>query len=240
MKMLIVLAHPSPNSFNAALAAAAADEARSLGHEVEISDLYAEGFSPAGGPNDFITPIDPGEFHYQSAQRTAALENGFSPEIRREQDRVREADCLLLQFPLWWGGPPAILKGWIDRVCAYGITYADGTRFDTGLFRGRRSLLSVTTGGTPRRFSNDGEYGPIEQVLYSTQHLFLAYMGYDLATPQVSYGVAREDDAARDGMIEALRARVRDLLATPIEATPVPSPDVLLASVGTRSWNSAG
>ena len=61
--------------------------------------------------------------------------------------------------PLWWGGLPAILKGWFDRVCAYGVTYADGKRFDKGYFVGRRAMLGLTTGGTLERFSPGGSYG---------------------------------------------------------------------------------
>jgi NAD(P)H dehydrogenase (quinone) len=239
MNVLIVHAHPSPTSFNAALRDAMVEEAVRRGHAVEVSDLYAENFGAAGGPADFQSLQAPGNFHYQSEQRAAALGGTFSAEVAREQERLVNADFLIMQFPLWWGGPPAILKGWIDRVCAYGVTYADGTRFDDGLFKGRRSLISVTTGGTPRRFSDQGEYGPIEQVLWPTQHLFLEYLGYDLAPPHVSYAVARGDDASRQAMVDALRTRVREMLAPPIVAAPIPGPEELLASVGARSWNSA-
>ena len=239
MNVLIVHAHPSPTSFNAVLRDAMVEEIQRQGHVAQVSDLYAAKFGAAGGPDDFLSLQAPDNFHYQSEQRAAALGGSFAAEIRREQERLVKADFLIFQFPLWWGGPPAILKGWIDRVCAYGITYADGTRFDQGLFKGRRSLISVTTGGTPRRFSDEGEYGPIEQVLWPTQHLFLEYLGYDLAPPHASYAVARGDDASRQAMISALQDRVRAMLSDPVVAAPIPGPEELLASVGTRSWNSA-
>ncbi|WP_068091177.1 NAD(P)H-dependent oxidoreductase [Novosphingobium rosa] len=238
MKLLIVYAHPSPTSFNAALRDAAAQEAVALGHEVQISDLYASGFGAVGGPQDFLVLETPGQFHYQSEQRAAALKDGFSREIAQEQEKLRWADCLMLQFPIWWGGPPAILKGWIDRVCAYGVTYADGTRFATGLFQGRRSLLSVTTGGSARRFSDEGEYGAMETVLWPIQQLFLGYLGYELNAPLVCYSAPRIDAAARDEQIATLRARIRSLLHDPIESTPLPSPRQLLDSIGDRSWTS--
>lgn len=237
MNIFIVYAHPATDSFNAALCAAAGDEARRAGHDVVVSDLYAQGFGAAGGPVDFLDAV-PDPFHYQAAQKDAALNERFAPEIAREQDRLRAADLLILQFPVWWGGPPAILKGWIDRVNAYGVTYADGTRFDSGIFKGRRSLLSVTTGGTPRRFSEDGEYGPIDKVLWPIQQLFLGYLGFDLVLPQVSYAVARSTDAERAGMIDELRLRVRDLVEAPYEAKPIPAPKDLLAGVGNRDWSS--
>lgn len=238
MNVLLLYAHPSPQSFNAALRDAAADEARSLGHAVQISDLYADGFNAVGGVGDFVAPEDPDAFHYQSEQRAAALSQGFAPEIAREQDKLRWADCLILQFPIWWGGPPAIVKGWIDRVCAYGVAYADGTRFSTGLFQGRRSLISVTTGGSDRRFSSEGEYGAIETVLWPIQQLFLGYLGYDLVPPHVCYSAPRIDDAARAGQIAALRARVRDLLRDPVTPPPLPSAETLLAAVADRTWTS--
>lgn len=239
MNVLIVYAHPAPTSFNACLRDAAADEARALGHDVVISDLYADGFGAAGGLADFTVPVNPEAFHYQSEQKAAALGGTFAAEIAREQERILGADVLILQYPLWWGGAPAILKGWLDRVCAYGITYADGTRFASGLFKGRKALLSVTTGGTPRRFSEEGDYGPIDKVLWTMQHLFLNYLGYEASEPLVSYAVARVSAEERADMLEAMRARVRAMLADPIAATPIPSSEELLASVGNRSWNSA-
>lgn len=240
MNVLIVYAHPSPHSFNAALRDAAADEARMRGHDVVVSDLYASMFGAVGGPGDFTAPVDPDRFHYQSEQRAAALSGGFSAEIAREQRHLLWADCLILQFPLWWGGPPAILKGWIDRVGAYGVVYADGTRFDSGLFKGRRSLISVTTGGTSRRFSDDGDYGAIAKVLWPTQHLFLGYLGYELTDPHVSYAVAREEPDRRVRMIGELRERVARLLQDPVDSRAIPSPAVLLEERGARSWNSPG
>src|SRR5204863_1045186 len=122
---------------------------------------------------DFSTIADPNHFHYQSEQLLAAKSAAFSPEITREQQRLQESDLVILQFPLWWGAPPAILKGWFDRVLAYGFAYADGRRFDKGLFRQRGGMMCVTTGGTPQRFSTQGGYGEIERVLWPVRRLTL-------------------------------------------------------------------
>ncbi len=238
MHVLIVYAHPEPTSFNAALRDAARDEAEALGHTVDVSDLYADGFCAVGGRGDFVTPQDPAVFHYQAEQRAAALNHGFVPDVAREQSKLRGADCLILQFPIWWGGPPAILKGWIDRVCAYGVTYADGVRFETGLFTGRRSLISTTTGGTAHRFSSDGTYGPIDKALWPIQQLFLGYLGFDLVEPHVCYGVPRAGEAERVGALQDLRDRIRALLSEDFEAVPIPDSQSLLKSVGTRNWSS--
>src|SRR5947208_2890140 len=106
MQVLIVHAHPEAASFNAALTRAAADALQGAGHAVTVSDLFAENFNPTAGRHDFTTVADPQKFHYQTEQAFAAANAGFAAEISREQERVRNADLLILQFPLWWGAPP--------------------------------------------------------------------------------------------------------------------------------------
>lgn len=238
MNVLIVLAHPEPGSFNAALCARARDVLTAAGHEVTVCDLYAEGFNPVAGRHDFSTVADPGRFHYQSEQAHAARHGGFAPDIAREQERVAAADLLILQFPLWWGGVPAILKGWGERVYAYGFGYADGLRFDTGVFRGRRAMVSMTTGGTLARFGAGAPYGELErQVLWQIQHLGLEYMGYELEEPFVAYGAPRTDDAGRAAYLDELERRVLAAAAKPVDRSlTVTDP---LAIVPDNAWAQA-
>ncbi len=213
MHVLIVYAHPEPSSFNAALKNVAVETILSSGHSAEVSDLYAEKFNPVAGRHDFSTVADPKRFHYQSEQLFAATHEGFSEDLQREQGRLRRADLLVLQFPLWWGAPPAILKGWFDRVLAYGFAYADGRRFDKGLFKGRGALMCVTTGGTTARFSPDGGYGEIERVLWPVRRLTLEYMGLDVAEPFICYAAPRVDEATRQDYLRAWQERLRATLA---------------------------
>ena len=213
MHVLIVQAHMEPQSFTAALVQAAVAAVTAAGHTAEVSDLYATGFNPVAGRHDFSSVADAGRFHYQTEQGKAAAEQAFSAEIAREQARVTRADVIILAFPLWWGGPPAVLKGWIDRVLSYGFAYVDGARFDTGLFKGKRGMLCVSTGGTLDRFSDAGVYGPIEKVLWPLQQLTLAYMGLAVAEPFVAYGAPRVTPEARAGYLAAWQARVRGVLA---------------------------
>lgn len=205
--VLIVYAHPEKTSFSGALAESARAALAAAGHEVVVSDLYAEGFDPEAGRHDFLSCADPRRFHYQSEQAHAASKGAFCDEITREQGRVAAADVLILAFPLWWGAPPAILKGWFERVLAYGFAYVDGARFDTGLFRGRRALLGVTTGGTTVRFGPDGVYGRIDRVLWPVQRLTLQYMGYTTEEPFVAYAAPRVSDAERARYLEQFAAR---------------------------------
>lgn len=236
--ILIVVAHPEPKSFNHAMADAAAAALRRAGHEVLVSDLCAEGFRADIGRGDMTSVADPGRFHVQAEQAKAARDAAFAPDIAREQARVAEADNLILQFPLWWGGPPAILKGWIDRVLAYGFGYVDGRRFDTGLFRGRRAMLSVTTGGTPARFAADGVYGPIRPILMPLQKLALEYMGFDVAPAHVAYGAPRAGEAERRAYLDTFAAAACALAARPVTRTD--DHRTALASVPDAAWRRPG
>jgi len=197
MRALIVYAHPEPTSFTAALKDTAVRVLSAAGHTVEVSDLHAENFNPVAGRHDFESAADQDRFHYQTEQLHASQTDGFAADLRREQGRLLRADLLVFVFPLWWGGMPAILKGWFDRVCAYGVAYADGKRFERGYFRGRRAMLAVTTGGTIERFSAGGAYGEMREVLYSVRRCILEYLGLEVVEPFVAYAAPRLSEAER-------------------------------------------
>jgi NAD(P)H dehydrogenase (quinone) len=239
MNALIVYAHPEPTSFNAALRDAALEAIRQAGHTAEVSDLYAERFDPVAGRHDFTTVADAARFHYQSEQLHAAQADGFSAEIAREHARLARADLIILQFPLWWGAPPAILKGWFDRVLAYGVAYADGKRFDKGLYRGRGALMCVTTGGTTARFSVQGEYGEIDRVLWPVRHLTLDYLGLAVEEPFVCYAAPRVDDAARAAYLGEWKMRVRQALSRDYTRRGADEVAAEVAATAT-SWASRG
>jgi len=217
MHALAVYSHPEPTSFTGALKDAAVEALRGGGHTIEVSDLYGERFDPVAGRHDFTGAADPGRFHYQTEQEHAHRTGGFAPDIAREQRRFLEADLLILLYPVWWGGMPAILKGWIDRVLACGFAYVDGRRFDTGFFRGRRGIMCLTTGGTRARFAPDGVYGDIHQVLWPAQRCVMEYLGLDALEPFVAYAAPRVDQAAREAYLSAWRTRLLEIAGTPID-----------------------
>jgi NAD(P)H dehydrogenase (quinone) len=188
---LVIMAHPEPESFSAALKNGAVRVLKSLGYDVVVSDLYSEKFNPVAGRNDFLTVADSSYFNYQQEQAKASQEKGFSPEITREQERVKDADLFVFVYPLWWGGMPAIMKGWFDRVMANGFAYVDGRRFDSGLFKGKHAVIALTTGGTRERFSDDGVYGPIEGVLFAHKRTMLEYLGLTVLQNFVAYASPR-------------------------------------------------
>jgi NAD(P)H dehydrogenase (quinone) len=215
MHVLLVYCHPEPRSFTHALLETACAALEAEGCGFEVSDLYGEGFDPVAGRQDFTTVADPDYFRYQSEQALAAAQGGYAPDIQREQARVERADLMIFLFPLWWGAPPAMLKGWFDRVLSYGFAYVDGARFETGLFKGRSAMMCVSTGGTPARFSEGGAYGTIDQVLWPTQHCQLRYLGLEVIDPFVAYAAPRVGPEGRAALLaawgDALRGQLRRL-----------------------------
>lgn len=197
MNILAVYCHPEPQSFTHALLEITQEVAARGGHGIEVIDLYARPPAPPPGPGDFLALDPPAPFHYQTEQRLAAERGSFTPQIARDQALVAGADLLVLLFPLWWGGPPALLKGWFEKVMAYGFAYVDGARFETALFAGKRAVSALVTGGTPARFSPEGTYGSIEQVLWPLHHCQLRYLGYAVEEPFVAYAAPRVSPQAR-------------------------------------------
>ena len=90
---------------------------------------------------------------------------------------------------MWWHMPPAILKGWFDRVFAYGGVYTASRRFEAGRFAGKRALLSVTVANRPSAtYEHNGRSGDISLMLWPVEFT-LAYVGYEILAPFVAYGV---------------------------------------------------
>jgi NAD(P)H dehydrogenase (quinone) len=202
MHALFVYAHPEPTSFTGALKDAGVEALRTAGHVVEVSDLYAEKFNPVAGRHDFRAVANAARFHYQTEQAYAQETQGFASDLVREQQRFLKADLVVWLYPIWWGGMPAILKGWFDRVLACGFAYADGRRFDSGFFPGKRGLLCLSTGGTQQRFSAEGVYGDIRTVLWPAQRLMIEYLGMDALEPFVAYGAPRVNPEVRKAYLE--------------------------------------
>jgi NAD(P)H dehydrogenase (quinone) len=208
MRAFIVHAHHEPTSFNGALTRAAADALRGAGHRVQISDLYAARFDPVSDRRNFATVRDPARLKQQVEEEYASERNGYVPELQREMDKLAWCDALIFQFPLWWLGMPAILKGWVDRVFAVGRAYGGGRYFSRGVFAGKRALCSTTVGGAAGPYGEDGAYGPIEAILYPIHRGIFEFAGFSVLRPFVVYAPARMTDAERAAALAAWRERV--------------------------------
>ena len=101
------------------------------------------------------------------------------------QEKLKAADLVILQFPLWWFGLPAMLKGWVDRVMTMGFAYGAGRRYDQGGLKGRRAMLALTTGGPEASYTERGINGPMERILFPIQHGMLYFCGLEVLPPFV-------------------------------------------------------
>jgi NAD(P)H dehydrogenase (quinone) len=244
MQALIVLAHPNPNSFNAALAHIAATQLRTKGHSAEVLDLYAEGFDPVEAADHYRAPQDAVTFSPLAEQRHAARNGTLPPDVSRHITALERADLVMLQFPLWWHAQPAILKGWFDRVFVSGGLYTSGMRYDRGYFKGKRAMLSVTTGGPEPAFRPGGRGGDIGALLYPIQYS-LYYLGFSVLPPFVTHGVQGhgyryrddgDDATARQKALDDLGIRVgtiADSLTGPDQLEPLQFP-------GWADWDAQG
>ncbi|MFB8235411.1 NAD(P)H oxidoreductase [Kitasatospora purpeofusca] len=106
---LLVLAHPRGDSLTARIAHRTRERLLAAGSTVDLLDLYAEGFDPRLGPEDEPDWTD--------------RDKEYSPEVRSHMARIDAADTIVVVFPVWWFGLPAVLKGWFDRVWNYGFAY---------------------------------------------------------------------------------------------------------------------
>lgn len=184
---LWVSAHPEPASLNGHLRRDAATHLQGRGHQVLQSDLYAMGWNPVVGP-DAVLPR-PSRFNPSDDVRRAYLTGGLAPDIVAEQEKLLAADAVVLQFPLWWYGMPAILKGWFDKVFhsgfAFGKDPATGRRlrFEQGPFAGKRAFVVVTLGDRPRSIGPRGKSGELQEMLFGLLHGTLAYTGMQVLEP---------------------------------------------------------
>ena len=141
MNVSVILGHPQPGSFNHAIAEMAVRTLRERGHTVWFHDLYAEGFDPL---------LSHGEI-----PKGVAL----PPDIQQHCDEIAAADGIVVVHPNWWGQPPAILKGWVDRVIRPGVAYEflegdSGEGVPVGLLRAQAALV-FNTANTPEVRENE-------------------------------------------------------------------------------------
>lgn len=136
MNVLVVYCHPVTESFVAACRDRVLAGLAAGGHAVRLTDLYADGFEPA----------------MSLAERAAHADPGVAPELQRYADDLAWAHALVLVYPTWFGGQPAMLKGWIDRVWVAGVAWElpEGKSVLRPLLTNVRRIVVVTTHGSPK------------------------------------------------------------------------------------------
>jgi NAD(P)H dehydrogenase (quinone) len=161
----IILANPSPDSFDAALARHYCETVEACGQNATIHDLYAIGFDPV----------------LKDDERPGAAGYAQSPDVRAEIALMRGSHVIVLVYPIWFGMPPAMMKGYVDRVLGAGVT--PGAIIDhagQGVLTGGR-LLSITTSGASDIWLD--EEGQIEAL----RHMFSQYLAEGFAMKSVEH-----------------------------------------------------
>ncbi|RON54483.1 NAD(P)H-dependent oxidoreductase [Pseudomonas frederiksbergensis] len=189
MNVLILHAHPEPQSFTSALRDQAVGTLQAQGHEVQVSDLYAMHWNPVASAEDFCDRDNPDYLVYALEQRLGVKTKSLALDIQQELDKLLWADLLILNFPIYWFSMPAILKGWIDRVLVSGVCYGGKRFYDQGGLAGKKALVSVTLGGREHMFGEDAIHGPLEDMLRPLLRGTLAYVGLDVLPPFVAWHV---------------------------------------------------
>ena len=211
MNVMLLLAHPERRSFNSAMFDIAADTLRAAGHEVATSDLYRMGFDPVSSRRNLRRVKDADYLKLQVEEMHASEVDGFAIEVETEMAKLEAGDLMIWQFPLWWFGLPAILKGWVDRVFAMGRTYGNGHIYDTGKFKGKRALLSLTTGGPEAAYRPGASTAISTRILRPIQRGMLEFIGFAVLAPRWSTVPVRAEDAQRAAWLAAWALRLKSI-----------------------------
>lgn len=226
MNILWIYAHPEPRSLSGSLKDDGLRMLEELGHDVQVSDLYAMRWKPTVDAADY-TDHDPDRpLVVTSASKRAYRTDALTDDVRAEQAKLDWADAVVFQYPLWWYGMPAIMKGWVDRVFVKGYAYGvhdpehpgRTLRYGEGKLAGKRALAVVAIGGPESTYGPRGINGPLEDVLFPLLHGTFWYAGMDAMPPLVVYGSDRVSEEQYADAATALRKRLAGL------ATDAPIP----------------
>ncbi len=191
MKVLHIYAHPLEESFHAAVRDAAMEGMRAGGHEVDLLDLYAEGFDP-------VLRAEHRRIYHDEAAIYATV-GGYV-------ERVRAADALVLSFPTWCFGPPAILKGFFDRVFIPGVSFTLHDGVAKPALTNIRRIVGISTYGRPRWTALMMGDPPRKMV---TRYLKLLTGGRARTAYHALYDMNRTDDTKRQVFLGTVRERMR-------------------------------
>ncbi|MED7952366.1 NAD(P)H-dependent oxidoreductase [Streptomyces sp. BE20] len=201
MRIGVYLAHPRTGSFNHALFGAVVDELRERrGCEVVAHDLYAEGFSPLLTPEETETVAEHGP------QRPGAGD----PLLALHRAEVAALDALVLIHPNWWGMPPAVLTGWVQRVLVPGVAYKLGTADGepVGLLRAGRALV-LNTSDTPEDREREEFGDPLQRIWAAC---VLPYVGVTDVRRRVFRTVTDSSDDVRAQWLRQARQEAAALI----------------------------
>jgi NAD(P)H dehydrogenase (quinone) len=190
---VVILAHPDPDSFNAAAARTYCEEVQALGQNAVLRDLYRLGFDPVLKLNEQPRPDE-----YVMANDVAA-----------ELAIIDKADAFVLVYPIWFGAPPAILKGYVDRVLGAGFSYGAIRERSRHRFMTGKQLVTISTSGNSIQWLDEqgawlslrtgfSQYLAQSFSMAQSEHLHLSNIVENMAERHVQEELYRVTEAARD------------------------------------------
>ena len=195
MRVLVVFAHPLDDSFAAALRDTVVETLKARGHMVDLCDLYRQSFDPVLSAHERRAYKDTSENASNVADQVQSL---------------RQAEGIILVFPSWWYGMPAILKGYFDRVWLPGVAFEFGPQTIRPLLTGIRLFGVVTTTGAPQWFTCLYMGNPSRKVLMrGLARLMVAPRAERFWLPL--YGMETASAAKRTAFIELVRQRIAQI-----------------------------
>lgn len=211
MKIFIVYWHAEEKSFNHAMFQTAVETLLQCGNEVRFSDLNAMDFDPVLSRKSFKTVKDPAVFNPVQEAVYAAQHNGFSDAISAEMAKIEWCELLIFQFPLWWFGMPAMMKGYIEQVFAPGKFFDTEHMYEKGFMRGHKAMLSLTTGATADAYIKDGFNGDINAILRPIQRGILELCGFEVLRPQIVYAPTHIMQTQRENELKKYARRLSNI-----------------------------
>lgn len=223
MNILLVHAQPERTSLTRHLVNIAKEVLTAQGHTVTESDLYGMGWKAVFDAQDFPDRMNMERLSFIEESGHAFAKGCQTTDVEQEQNKVRAADAVVLLFPLWWFSMPAIMKGWIERVWAYGLAYGyrgagNAHRYGEGSFAGKRAMLAISIGGPEKDYTPRGINGSLDQLLFPVTHGALFYTGMEVLPTFAVYGSGRLDAVA----LADVEARWRHRLERLFDDRPIP------------------
>jgi len=221
--ILIVHAQPEPTSLTRSLVEVTRNRLSRSGHLILESDLYAMNWKAVFGAEDFPQRTNPERLSFIEESGVAFASAAQTPDVQAEQEKLRQADGIVFHFPLWWFSFPAILKGWVDRVFAFGLAYGyrgagNRHRYGEGGFAGKRAVLAVTIGGPAEDYGARGINGSLEQILFPITHGTLFFSGMEVLPTFAVYNSVRVTETQFAIAAQAWEERLDALFTDP----PIP------------------
>lgn len=217
MNILYIFAHPEPKSFNSSMKEMAIKTLGKKGNNVRLSDLYLMGFKPVLDQKDFLQRKKTDSFNPFLEQMTASKEGTFSEDIMGEMEKVKWADILIFQFPIYFTGMPAIMKGWLDRVFAAGFAFNPVKQnvYENGLMKGKKAMMVITTGAEEDWYSPGGKHGDIRELLRYISHCIFEYVGMEVIDTHLTFGVGKMSSERGDEELNRYQEKLSSLFPNP-------------------------